>query len=94
MGPVFFNEYESRAEYYDEWLKEQLGDEEMPADPEERHRRLMETRMKAYEQLCDVVYEKKGFTSGGIPKAETVEKFGLMDEQAKALLNEFGLSGR
>ena len=47
--------------------------------------------MQAYQQLCDVVYEAKGFTSEAIPKRETVAKFGLMDEQAKQLLDDFGV---
>jgi len=91
MGPVYFNEYESRADYYDQWLKEQLGDKDVPASPEERHKLLSEKRVEAYQQLCDIVYEKKGFTRDGIPKRETVEKFGLMDKQAKQLLDEFGV---
>ena len=91
MGPAYFNEYESRVEYYDEWLREQIGDDKIPASPEQRHQLLMEKRMQAYQRLCDVVYEEKGFTSAGIPKRETVEKFGLMDEQAERLLDEFGV---
>jgi hypothetical protein len=51
----------------------------------------MEKRIQAYQQLCDIVYEKKGFTPEGIPKRETVEKFGLMDEQARQLLSELGV---
>ncbi|OGN99589.1 MAG: hypothetical protein A2Y59_01710 [Chloroflexi bacterium RBG_13_52_14] len=92
MGPAFFNEYESRAEYYDKWLQERLGDGELlPATPEQRHKLLMEKRMQAYQQLCDIVYEKKGFTSEGIPKRETVRKFGLLDKQANQLLDRFGV---
>jgi len=91
MGPAYFNEYQYRAEYYDEWLREQLGDNEVPASPEQRHKLLIEKRVEAYQQLCDVVYEKKGFTSEGIPKRETVEKFALMDGQARQLLDEFGV---
>jgi len=91
MGPAYFNEYESRAEYYDEWLRERLGDNKVPASPEQRHKLLMEKRTEAYQQLCDIVYEKKGFTSEGIPKRETVIKFALMDEQARQLLDEFSL---
>ena len=90
MGPVYFNEYESRAEYYDGWLKEQLGDSAIPPTPETRHELLVEKRIEAYQQLCDVVYEEKGFSSDGIPTRDTVEKFGLMDEQADRLLREFG----
>ncbi len=91
MGPVYFNEYESRAEYYDGWLREQLSDSEVPAIPGKKHELLVEKRIEAYQQLCDIVYEEKGFSSDGIPKRETVEKFGLMDEQAGQLLQGFGM---
>jgi len=91
MGPAYFNEYESRAEYYDGWLREQLGDSEVPAAPEKKHELLVEKRIEAYQQLCDIVYEEKGFSSDGIPKRETVEKFGLLDEQARQLLQGFGM---
>ncbi len=91
MGPAYFNEYEFRAEYYDKWLQEQLGDDKAPASAEERHKLLMEKRMQAFQKLCDVVYEKKGFTSDGIPKPETVDKFDLMDAQARQLLDKFGV---
>jgi aldehyde:ferredoxin oxidoreductase len=91
MGPAYFNEYESRAEYYDEWLKKLLGDDKIPASAEERHKLLIEKRMQAYQQLCDIVYEKKGFTSAAIPKRDVVKAFGLLDEQAKRLLDEFGV---
>jgi aldehyde:ferredoxin oxidoreductase len=89
MGPAYFNEYEFRAEYYDKWLEEQLGEDKAPASAEERHKLLMEKRMQAFQKLCDVVYEKKGFTSDGIPKPETVDKFDLMDAQARQLLDKF-----
>ncbi|HEX7364733.1 MAG TPA: aldehyde ferredoxin oxidoreductase C-terminal domain-containing protein [Dehalococcoidia bacterium] len=91
IGPAYFNEYEVRAEYYDEWLQQQLGDGKVPATPEQRHNLLMEKRIEAYQNLCDIVYEKKGFTSEGIPRRETVEKFDLMDEQAKQLLSQLGV---
>jgi len=91
MGPAYLNEYQFRAEYYDEWLQKQLGDGKMPASLEERHKLLLEKRMQAFQKLCDIVYEEKGFTPEGIPKRETVSKFGLMDKQAKQLLDEFGV---
>jgi len=91
MGPVYFNEYEARAEYYDEWLRQQLGDDKIPASSEQRHKLLMEKRAETYQHLCDIVYQKKGFTPEGIPKRETVERFGLMDEQARQLLSELGV---
>ncbi len=91
LGPAYLNEYESRAEYYDGWLREQVGETGVPASREQRHKLLIEKRLEAYQQLCDIVYEKKGFTFDGIPKRETVEKFALMDEQAKKLLNKNGV---
>jgi len=91
IGPVYFNEYEARAEYYDKWLQEQLGDNRVPVSPEQRQQLIMEKRIEAYQQLCDIVYAKKGFTSEGIPTRETVEKFALIDEQAGQLLDEFSM---
>ena len=91
MGPAYFNEYQSRAEYYEEWLKNQVGGDKIPASPQDRHKLLLEKRMQAYQQLCDIVYQKKGYTSDGIPKRDLVERFGLMDEQAKQLLGKFGV---
>lgn len=89
MGPVYYNEYEARAEYYDEWLKDQLGDEEPPKDPRERHRLLMELRQEAYQKLCDAVYKEKGYTPDGVPLPETLERFGLLDDKALDLLGRF-----
>jgi aldehyde:ferredoxin oxidoreductase len=90
MGPVYLNEYQSRSEYYDGWLQENSGNSNLPESTEQRLNLLIEKREKAYQQLCDIVYEKKGYTSEGIPKRETVKKFGLMDEQASQLLDKFG----
>jgi aldehyde:ferredoxin oxidoreductase len=90
MGPVYLNEYQSRAEYYEEWLKANLDGGKLPESAEQRLRLLIEKREKAYQQLCDRVYEKKGYTHGGIPGRETVKKFGLLDEQANQLLDQFG----
>jgi aldehyde:ferredoxin oxidoreductase len=91
MAPVFINEYEARSDYYDSWLKDQIGEEELPGDPQARHRLIVDLRAKAYEKLCDTVYEEKGYTQDAIPLPETLEKFDLMDEQARNLLVSFGL---
>jgi aldehyde:ferredoxin oxidoreductase len=92
MGPAYLNEYETRADYYDTWLKEQIGEARFPDDKEERHKRIIELRQKAYQNLCDAVYEEKGYNVDGVPLPETVEKFDLLDDRALTLLNEFGLS--
>jgi aldehyde:ferredoxin oxidoreductase len=90
IGPAFFNEYESRADYYDAWLKEQSEDEGLPEDPAERHQLIMKLRQQAYQNLCDAVYKEKGYNLDAVPLLKTIEKFGLADEQAMALLREFG----
>ena len=91
MGPAYFNEYQSRSDYYDEWLKEHLerGDN-VPPTPEDRHRVLLKLRQDAYQRLCDEVYKAKGYNANAVPLRETLEKFDLLDEKAEALLAEYG----
>jgi aldehyde:ferredoxin oxidoreductase len=92
MGPAYFNEYQSRIDYYDEWLREHLGTSEHPPDsPEERHQILMKLRQEAYQKLCDAVYKAKGYDSDAVPLRETLEKFELLDEKAEALLKAHGV---
>jgi aldehyde:ferredoxin oxidoreductase len=90
MAPVYQDEYDSRAEYYDGLLKEQLGADNVPSEPEERHKMLVEKRIAEYEKLSDIVYEKKGFTKDGVPKRETVIRLELLDEKTSRLLEEYG----
>ncbi len=89
MGPVYLNEYEFRADYYDKWLQENAGDDNIPDTPEERLNLLIKKREQAFQDLCDAVYKEKGFTSDGVPKPETVENFGLLDDKAEKLLDAF-----
>ncbi len=93
MGPAYLDEYETRTDYYDTWLKEQIGEEKFPDAKEDRHGLIIDLRKKAYQSLCDVVYKEKGYNSDAVPLPETVKKFDLLDDRALALLNEFGLSG-
>ncbi len=90
MGPVYMNEFRSRSDYYNEWLKGNSGDGLIPESPEQILDLVIERREKAYHQLCDMVYEEKGYTLDGIPRRETVSKFDLLDEQANQLLKQYG----
>lgn len=90
MGPAFLNEYEARSEYYDTWLAEQVGNANVPDDPEERQRLIIKLRKESYRKLCDAVYKAKGFTPDAVPLPETIEKFDVMDDQARDLLSTFG----
>ncbi len=91
MGPAFINEYEARTEYYDAWLKEQAGEDNIPDEIEEKHRLIIKLRKAAYSKLCDAVYKEKGFTTDAVPLPETLEKFGVLDDQARDLLKGYGL---
>jgi len=91
MGPVYLNEYESRAEYYEDWLKEQLGPGDgLPDSAEEKHQMVLRYRQEAYQKLCDSVYQAKGYSRDAIPLKETLQKFDLLDEKAENLLKEYG----
>ena len=94
MAPAFFNEYQARAQYYDSWLENQVGGNEVPETPRQRHELLIELRRSAYSKLCDAVYSHKGFTPDGIPLPETLEKFDILDDQARRLLAGFGFFGK
>ena len=87
MGPAFPDEYQRREAHYDQWLSDQMGEGEiLPESLQDRHRLLIKFRLKAYDMLCDSVYSARGYDSNAVPLSETVKKFGLYDEQARALL--------
>ena len=90
MGPAFLNEFIDRSEYYEQWLKDQ-GVKGLPETAEECHKLLMDMRSKAYQDLCDAVYEEKGYNSNAVPLPETLERFDLLDDKAVQLLSEYGL---
>ena len=94
MGPAFINEYEARKDYYDSWLREQVGDDNLPADLSSRLEMLVGLRREAYDRLCDAVYREKGYAPDGSPLPETLERFDLLDEQATHLLVECGILGK
>jgi aldehyde:ferredoxin oxidoreductase len=89
IAPVYIDEYLTRSEYYDGWLKN-LDVGNLPDAVEQRHELLVVKRLEAFRQLCDIVYVKKGYRSDAVPKRETVKKFGLLDKQAERLLTKYG----
>jgi hypothetical protein len=50
---------------------------------------VIKKRIEQFERLCDIVYQKKGYTNNGVPKRETVIQFDLLDKQASDLLDEY-----
>jgi aldehyde:ferredoxin oxidoreductase len=76
-GPVTDTEYESRAERYDEQLRQLVGADPVSMTTEEKRLTLRRYREEQYEQLIDAVYRRRGWDENGIPTLETVRKLGI-----------------
>jgi aldehyde:ferredoxin oxidoreductase len=76
-GPVTQEEYESRAERYDSQLQEWLGLDPEEMTIEEKMAAHREVRTGQYEKLIDAVYERRGWTSNGVPTLEKLQALGI-----------------
>ncbi len=63
MGPVTVDEYESRAERYDNQLRDQVGVDPENMTVEDKVVRLRRYREDQYEQLMEAVYGRQGLGS-------------------------------
>ncbi len=77
MGPVTEEEYVSRQKRYDEQLKDSDGISPETMSVSEKLDLVRKHREDRYEKLLDAVYLRRGWTSNGIPKVETVKKLGI-----------------
>jgi len=77
MGPVTIKEYESRKERYDEQLSKEHKVDISGMTTEHKLKLLRKFREEKYEMLKDAVYSRRGWTSEGIPKLETVKRLGI-----------------
>jgi aldehyde:ferredoxin oxidoreductase len=89
MGPATTEEYEYHQEPYDRELARRLEMELelLPINIEEKRVTLMDFRMEDYEKLMDAAYKEKGWDENGIPKDETLDRPGLLDEEIKEFLD-------
>ncbi|MGC8787049.1 MAG: aldehyde ferredoxin oxidoreductase family protein [Anaerolineae bacterium] len=87
MGPVTIKEYESRAERYDQQLRE-IGFDPEGKSTEEKLAALRRHREQRYESLIDAVYKRRGWNERGIPTLETVKRLGIDYPDVVALLKE------
>ena len=76
-GPVTKEEYESRADRYDNQLKEKIGVDPAFLSTEEKMKLTRQYREEQYEKLLDAVYFRRGWTKNGIPKIEHLKKLGM-----------------
>ncbi len=77
VGPVTAEEYESRAERYDEQLQGILDLDPSKMTTEEKMAALRKYREEQYEKLKDAVYKRRGWTNNGVPKLETLKQLGI-----------------
>ena len=89
VGPVTVEEYESRAERYDEQLQEILGLEPEKMATEEKMAALRKYREEQYEKLKDAVYERRGWTSDAVPKLETLKQLGIDFPDVVAVVEKY-----
>ena len=76
IGPVFPEEWEARADYYDEKLRE-AGVDPSGLSTEEKIKKLQEHRLSQWEKLVDAVYRRRGWNKEGIPTLATLERLGI-----------------
>lgn len=77
VGPVTAIEYESRQERYDTILKDEAGIDPTSLSTSEKMAALRHYREDRYEQLVDSVYKRRGWTSNGVPRVETLQSLGM-----------------
>jgi aldehyde:ferredoxin oxidoreductase len=88
VGPVTKEEYESRLERYDNQLKEKIGINPELYSIEQRITVLREFREGEYEKLKDAVYQRRGWTSNGIPTLDKICTLGIDFPKVLELIKE------
>jgi len=92
VGPVTVEEYESRAERYDQQLVEKHALDIEGLSVAEKVAALRRYREDQYSQLQDAVYKRRGWTPDGIPTLATVERLGIDFPEVLELLKENGVT--
>ena len=88
VGPVTDIEYESRAERYDQQLRELVGIDPSGMSTQEKRLALRRFREDQYQKLIDAVYERRGWNSNGIPTLETAQELGIDYADVVALIQQ------
>ena len=88
MGPVLPLEYESRAERYDDQLKE-LGYEIKSKSTEEKIKILRKYREEQYSKLQDAVYKERGWNQKGCPTIEKVKELGIDFPEILTIIKQY-----
>ena len=91
VGPVTELEYESRAERYDKQLKENCNLDINGKSTAEKVNLLRQFRESQYETLKGAVYERRGWTTDGIPTVAKVKSLGIDFPEVLELLEANGV---
>ena len=87
-GPATAEEYESRAERYDQQLRELVGFDPAGRSTAEKMAALREYREEQYERLMDAVYERRGWTANGVPTLETLQRLRIDFPEVVAVIQQ------
>jgi len=77
IGPATLEEYLSREERYDKQLKEIVGIDPTEMKAEDKFQAMRKFRRDQYNQLCDSVYARRGWTKNAVPTLETLKQWGI-----------------
>jgi len=92
MGPVTVEEYESRADRYDQQMKDVYQVDIQGKDTAEKVKILRKLREEKYDQLKDAVYDRRGWTKDGIPTLDTVRRLGIDFPEVLEVLKAHGVA--
>jgi aldehyde:ferredoxin oxidoreductase len=86
MAPVYLNEFESRRDYYLQYLREEAGIETEGKSDETLLEALQTYRVDRYETLIDRVYRRKGYDENGVPTEETLDRLGFTEPEYREIV--------
>ena len=87
LGPVWEDEWDARAEYFDSKLEE-FGSDPKGRSVKEKIELLQKYRRVQWEELKAAVYRRRGWNRNGIPTIATVKRLGLDYPDVVALLEK------
>lgn len=88
VGPVTVEEYESKAEFYDKQIKEEIGVDPAGKNTDEKIAIQRKYRENRYQQLIDAVYKRRGWNSQGVPLLENIKKLGIDFPEVLEVVNK------
>ena len=92
MGPVTVEEYESRADRYDQQLQDVYQVDIRGKNTAEKVKILRQLREERYDQLKDAVYDRRGWTKDGVPSLATVRRLGIDFPEVLEVLKAHGVA--